>query len=48
VLKQQACYNELDGGYLDRQNTEKQRQRLIRKPKSLGVKLTIEPAAEAT
>ncbi len=47
MLKQRASYQDLGGDYFDRQNTEKQRQRLIRKLESLGVKVTIEPLAEA-
>ena len=47
MLKQRASYQDLGGDYFDRQNTEKQRARLIRKLESLGVKVTIEAVAEA-
>ncbi len=47
VLKQRASYKELGGDYFDKQNTEKQRVRLIRKLELLGVKVTVETIAEA-
>jgi transposase len=47
VLKNRANYQELGGDYFDRRNQTAQRQRLIHKLESLGLKVTVEeiPAA---
>jgi hypothetical protein len=47
VLKKKTSYRELGGDYFDRRNLTEQRNRLIHKLESLGVKVTVEelPAA---
>jgi len=47
VLKHQASYEELGGDYFDRQDTERQRARLIRRLESLGLKVTVEELSAA-
>lgn len=47
VLANRTSYQELGGDYFDRQNVEQQRLRLIRRLESLGMKVTVEPVAEA-
>lgn len=42
VLSGRANYQELGGDYFDRRNVEVQRQRLIRRLESLGLRVTIE------
>jgi transposase len=47
VLKSRASYQELGGDYFDRQHTEAQRARLIRKLETLGLKVTVEKLPQA-
>jgi transposase len=47
VLSRRVSYAELGGDYFDRRNVEAQRQRLIRRLESLGLKVTIEDLGEA-
>jgi transposase len=47
VLSGRANYQELGGDYFDRRNVEVQRQRLIRRLESLGLRVTIEELGEA-
>jgi transposase len=47
VLSRRVSYAELGGDYFDRRNVEAQRQRLIRRLESLGLKVTIEELGEA-
>jgi transposase len=46
VLKNKVSYQELGGDYFDRRNVEGQRNRLIRKLESLGLKVTVEEIEE--
>lgn len=45
VLSRRTPYQELGSNYFQRQNTETQKNRLIRKLEALGLKVTIEKAA---
>lgn len=47
ILKRRAGYEELGGDYFDRQSTEHLRRRLIRRLERLGLKVMVEPIAEA-
>lgn len=47
ILKQRAGYRELGGDYFDRQHTEGIQRHLIRRLERLGLKVTVEPLAEA-
>jgi transposase len=47
VLSRRASYQELGGEYFDRRNVEVQRQRLIRRLESLGLKVSVEELGEA-
>ena len=47
VLKKRSTYRELGADYLDRQDKERLKQRLLRRLEKLGVKVTVEPAAVA-
>lgn len=45
VLSRRSPYQELGANYFQRQNTEEQKNRLIRKLQALGLKVTVEKAA---
>jgi transposase len=47
ILQQRAGYRELGGDYFDRQHTERIQRNLIRRLERLGLKVTVEPLAEA-
>jgi len=47
VLLNRMSYQELGGDYFDRQHTEKQQAKLIRKLESLGLKVTVEAVERA-
>ena len=47
ILRQRAGYRELGGDYFDRRHTERIQQHLIRRLEGLGLKVTVEPLAEA-
>jgi len=47
VLSRRVSYRDLGGDYFDRRNVEVQRQRLIRRLESLGLRVTIEELGEA-
>ena len=47
LLKKRSTYRELGADYLDRQDKERLKQRLLRRLEKLGVKVTVEPAAVA-
>jgi len=47
VLSRRVSYEELGGDYFDRRNVEAQRQRLIRRLQSLGLKVSVEELGEA-
>jgi hypothetical protein len=47
ILERRAGYEELGGDYFDRQSTERLQQRLIRRLERLGLKVAVEPVAEA-
>ena len=48
MMKRRADYEELGGDYFDRQSTEHLQRRLIRRLERLGLKVAVEPLAEAT
>ena len=45
LLSKRASYQELGGGYFDRQNVTAYRSKLVSKLEALGLKVTLEPAA---
>jgi transposase len=47
MMKRRADYEELGGDYFDRQHTEHLQRRLIRRLERLGLKVVVEPLAEA-
>jgi hypothetical protein len=47
ILQQRAGYRELGGDYFDRQHRERIQRNLIRRLEWLGLKVTVEPLAEA-
>ncbi|MDT5271369.1 MAG: hypothetical protein QOH49_3555 [Acidobacteriota bacterium] len=47
MMQRRAGYEELGGDYFDRQSTERLRRRLIRRLERLGLKVVVEPMAEA-
>ena len=47
ILKRRADYRELGGDYFDRQHAEGIQRHLIRRLERLGLKVTVEPLAEA-
>lgn len=47
VLKERKSYEDLGGDYFDRQTTEAQKARLIRKLEAMGMKVTVEPKEAA-
>ncbi|MFN2413671.1 MAG: IS110 family transposase, partial [Pyrinomonadaceae bacterium] len=47
ILKRRAGYEELGGDYFDRQSTERLQRQLIRRLERLGLKVVVEPMAEA-
>jgi transposase len=47
VLARQMSYEELGGDYFDKQNVERQRQRLIRRLEATGLRVTIEEIENA-
>jgi hypothetical protein len=47
ILERRAGYEELGGDYFDRQSTEHLQRRLIRRLERLGLKVVVEPVAEA-
>lgn len=47
ILRQRVGYKELGGDYFDRQHTEGVWRHLIRRLERLGLKVTVEPLAEA-
>ena len=47
MMKRRAGYEELGGDYFDRQSTEHLQRRLIRRLERLGLKVMVEPLAEA-
>lgn len=47
IPERRADYEELGGDYFDRQTTEHLQRRLIRRPERLGLKVVVEPLAEA-
>jgi transposase len=47
MMKRRADYEELGGDYFDRQSTEHLQRRLIRRLERLGLKVVVEPLAEA-
>ena len=47
ILPQRAGYKELGGDYFDQQHTEGIQRHLIRRLERLGLKVTVEPLAEA-
>ncbi|MFL6282440.1 MAG: transposase [Pyrinomonadaceae bacterium] len=47
ILKRRVGYRELGGDYFDRQHTEGIQRHLIRRLERLGLKVTVEPLAEA-
>jgi transposase len=47
VLKERTSYTDLGGDYFDRQTTEAQKMRLIRKLEAMGMKVTVEPKEAA-
>ena len=46
LLSRRVAYTELGSGYVDRQQVERQRRRLVERLAGLGVKVTIEEVAE--
>jgi transposase len=47
LLKRRVGYTDLGSDYFDRQQVQRQRQRLVQRLEALGVKVTIEEVAEA-
>jgi transposase len=47
IMKRRAGYEELGGDYFDRQSTEHLQRRLIRRLERMGLKVTVEPMAQA-
>lgn len=47
VLSRRVSYRDLGGDYFDRRNVEVQRQRLIRRLESLGLRVSVEELGEA-
>jgi len=47
LLKRRVRYTDLGSDYFDRQQVQRQRQRLVQRLEALGVKVTIEEVAEA-
>jgi transposase len=47
ILERRASYEELGGDYFDRQSTERLQRQLIRRLERLGLKVVVEPMAEA-
>ena len=47
ILERRAGYEELGGDYFDRQQTKQLQRRLIRRLEQLGLKVVVEPLAEA-
>jgi transposase len=47
ILNRRAGYEELGGDYFDRQSTERLQRQLIRRLERLGLKVVVEPMAEA-
>lgn len=47
VLARRVSYEELGGDYFDRRNAQAQRQRLIRRLESLGLKVSVEELGQA-
>jgi transposase len=47
ILKRRAGYEELGGDYFDRQSTEHLQRRLIRRLERMGLKVVVEPVAQA-
>jgi transposase len=47
VLSRRVSYRDLGGDYFDRRNVEVQRQRLIRRLESLGLRVRVEELGEA-
>jgi transposase len=47
MMKRRAGYEELGGDYFDRQSTEHLQRRLIRRLERMGLKVVVEPLAEA-
>jgi transposase len=47
MMKRRADYEELGGDYFDRQSTQHLQRRLIRRLERLGLKVVVEPLAEA-
>jgi transposase len=47
LLKRRVRYTDLGSDYFDRQQIQRQRQRLVQRLEALGVKVTIEEVAEA-
>jgi transposase len=47
ILKRRADYEELGGSYFDRRSTERLQRQLIRRLERLGLKVVVEPMAEA-
>jgi transposase len=47
IVKRQVGYQELGGDYFDRQSTQHLQQRLIRRLERLGLKVVVEPMAQA-
>jgi hypothetical protein len=47
MLEKRASYQELEGDYFDRQSTEHLQRRLIRRLERMGLKVVVEPVAQA-
>ena len=47
ILERRAGYKELGGDYFDRQSTQRLQRQLIRRLERLGLKMVVEPMAEA-
>jgi transposase len=47
LLSRRVAYAELGSDYVDRQQVERQRRRVVERLEGLGVKVTIEEVAEA-
>ena len=47
LLKRRMRYTDLGSDYFDRQQVQRQRQRLVQRLEALGVKVTLEEVGEA-
>jgi hypothetical protein len=47
LLKRRVRYTDLGSDYFDRQQGQRQRQRLVQRLEALGVKVTLEEVGEA-